>query len=86
MLFHFRGTARILGTTPLPVHAYHSNIFKMFSLNNVFLPGCYLEEARKVVAKAHENGRPIGCFISELAISAAGMVIPPLGYFKELYQ
>ena len=39
----------------------------------------YYEQAKKVIEKAKNNGRPIGCFMSEIAISAAGVVIPPLG-------
>lgn len=46
----------------------------------------YYEQAKNVIEKAKNNGRPIGCFISEIAVSAAGMVIPPSGYFKEMYQ
>ena len=51
----------------------------MFSFCDLGNQTTYYEQAKKVVEKAKNNGRPIGCFISELAVSAAGVVIPPLG-------
>lgn len=46
----------------------------------------YCEQARKVIEKARDKGQPIGAFISEIAVSAAGMIVPPPGFFKEIYQ
>lgn len=46
----------------------------------------YCEEAYKVLERASQNGRPVGVFISEIVVAAAGVVIPPPGYFKSVYQ
>lgn len=61
-------------------------IFYSVPFNLITASTSNYEQAKKVVERATANGRPIGCFISELAISAAGMIIPPPGYFKEIYQ
>ncbi|XP_046443717.1 ethanolamine-phosphate phospho-lyase-like [Daphnia pulex] len=46
----------------------------------------FCEDAQRVIENASKNGRSIGILLSEMVISAAGLVIPPLGYFKNLYQ
>ena len=40
----------------------------------------------QVIDTAFASNRPIGCFISEIVISSEGMVVPPHGYFQELYK
>ncbi len=46
----------------------------------------FCEDAQRVIENASKNGRPIGILMSEIVISAAGLVIPPLGYYKTVYQ
>jgi 4-aminobutyrate aminotransferase-like enzyme len=46
----------------------------------------YCEDAQRVIENASKNGRSIGILLSEMVISAAGLVIPPLGYYRNLYQ
>ncbi|KAI9551763.1 hypothetical protein GHT06_022099 [Daphnia sinensis] len=46
----------------------------------------FCNEAQNVILKASQNGTPIGVFISEIVVAAAGVVIPPPNYFKTVYQ
>ena len=46
----------------------------------------FLDKAKIVLDKASNAGKPIGCFISEIIVSSDGMVVPPEGYFQEIYK
>ncbi len=55
--------------------------------SNISLPGKkFLDQAAQVIDTAFDLNRPIGCFISEIIISSEGMIVPPAGYFQELYK
>ena len=49
-------------------------------------PTKHVEKAKKVIKQAQAKGRPIGTFISEIVVTAAGVVIPSKGYYQELYK
>nr|XP_045592082.1 ethanolamine-phosphate phospho-lyase-like isoform X2 [Procambarus clarkii] len=46
----------------------------------------YVKEAERIITQATDNGRKIGCFISECIIVNCGIIFPPRNYFKDLYN
>ena len=58
----------------------------------IFYNICYIEnkdyygQAKRVLDKANEAGRPIGCFISEIIVASDGIIAPPAGFYKDIYK
>jgi len=49
-------------------------------------PEEHIQKAKKVIKQAANKGRPIGAFLSEIVVTAAGVVIPSKGYYQQLYK
>jgi len=49
-------------------------------------PEIHLEKAVTSINRAAASGRPVGCFMSEMVVTAAGVIIPPKKYFRSLYK
>lgn len=49
-------------------------------------PEEHIKKAEKVIQQAGAKGQPIGAFLSEMIVSAAGVIIPSKGYYQQLYK
>ena len=58
-----------------------------FNSSDILLdPEEHIQKAKKVIKQAANKGRPIGAFLSEIVVTAAGVVIPSKGYYQQLYK
>lgn len=46
----------------------------------------YVSEIQSITQKVKDEGRGIACFIAESLQSCGGQVIPPDGYFQDVYR
>ena len=60
--------------------------FNRFNSSSDTIKDQYIAEVEAIAKKVTEEGRGIAGFIAESLQSCGGQIIPPEGYFEDVYQ
>lgn len=60
--------------------------FNRFNSSENNVKDQYISEIESITKNIEDNGRGVAAYIAESLLSCGGQVIPPEGYFRDVYR